>query len=858
MTGVLRIDHGVASALLLYVPRAQVRNPALVKVADRLSKERATSAVYSSDLKRAFETAQIIGSKCGDLEVITDPDLRERHLDDLQGFVLQEAVELKLDAYLVSLSSRTDQEIPECSRLLPKSSKVFDFLVEAADVSHLNKTGYLETALGVSCEGFIIIAITTLTRFSASSSSASINFKYIFSRRTVFTASPKRQKQRGCKIMASTSPVPETYSATQDKITAPYGSWKSPLTADVVSGASKRLGGTAVDGHGRLIWLESRPTEAGRGVLVKEPAKAGDEPSDITPKEYAVRTTAQEYGGGAFRIFGDTVIFSNYKDQRLYKHSIDSKDSSPLPITPDYGEPLVSYADGIFDPRFNRYVTVREDRRQDALNSTTEIVAIGLNGQNIQEMSTNVFVLLALILQLWSLRLNPSGPPKVLKFELLMLVSGAKDATYDNSYENPSELFFVTDRKNGFWNLHKWIESNNEVLAIYSLDAEFSRPLWVFGINSYEIIQSHGEKNLIACSYRQNGRSYLGILDDFGHSLSLLDIPFTDIDNITLGNDCLFVEGASGVEPSSVAKVTLDDHKLKAVDFKVVWSSSPDTLKYKSYFSLPELIEFPTEVPGQKAYAYYYPPSNPIYQASPEEKPPLLVKSHGGPTSEARGILNLSIQYWTSRGWAFVDVNYGGSTGYGREFRERLLGRWGIVDVNDCCSCATFLVGSGKADEKRLCITGGSAGGYTTLAALAFRDTFKAGASLYGVADLSMLRAETHKFESRYIDNLVGSEKDYYEKSPINFVDKFSCPIILFQGLEDKVVPPDQARKIYKALKENGLPVALVEYEGEQHGFRKAENIKFTLEQQMVFFARVVGHFDVADEIIPIKIDNFD
>ncbi|KAH9692655.1 peptidase S9 domain-containing protein [Citrus sinensis] len=846
-----------ASAFAYYF-RTRLHEPALVKVADRLSKERATSAVYSSDLKRAFETAQIIGSKCGDLEVITDPDLRERHLDDLQGFVLQEAVELKLDAYLVSLSSRTDQEIPECSRLLPKSSKVFDFLVEAADVSHLNKTGYLETALGVSCEGFIIIAITTLTRFSASSSSASINFKYIFSRRTVFTASPKRQKQRGCKIMASTSPVPETYSATQDKITAPYGSWKSPLTADVVSGASKRLGGTAVDGHGRLIWLESRPTEAGRGVLVKEPAKAGDEPSDITPKEYAVRTTAQEYGGGAFRIFGDTVIFSNYKDQRLYKHSIDSKDSSPLPITPDYGEPLVSYADGIFDPRFNRYVTVREDRRQDALNSTTEIVAIGLNGQNIQEMSTNVFVLLALILQLWSLRLNPSGPPKVLKFELLMLVSGAKDATYDNSYENPSELFFVTDRKNGFWNLHKWIESNNEVLAIYSLDAEFSRPLWVFGINSYEIIQSHGEKNLIACSYRQNGRSYLGILDDFGHSLSLLDIPFTDIDNITLGNDCLFVEGASGVEPSSVAKVTLDDHKLKAVDFKVVWSSSPDTLKYKSYFSLPELIEFPTEVPGQKAYAYYYPPSNPIYQASPEEKPPLLVKSHGGPTSEARGILNLSIQYWTSRGWAFVDVNYGGSTGYGREFRERLLGRWGIVDVNDCCSCATFLVGSGKADEKRLCITGGSAGGYTTLAALAFRDTFKAGASLYGVADLSMLRAETHKFESRYIDNLVGSEKDYYEKSPINFVDKFSCPIILFQGLEDKVVPPDQARKIYKALKENGLPVALVEYEGEQHGFRKAENIKFTLEQQMVFFARVVGHFDVADEIIPIKIDNFD
>jgi len=273
---------------------------------------------------------------------------------------------------------------------------------------------------------------------------------------------------------------------------------------------------------------------------------------------------------------------------------------------------------------------------------------------------------------------------------------------------------------------------------------------------------------------------------------------------------------------------------------------------------LPEIIEFPTDVPGQNAYAYFYPPANPMYQGSQGEKPPLLLKSHGGPTDETRGMLNLSIQYWTSRGWAIVDVNYGGSTGYGREYRDRLLGRWGIVDVNDCCSCARFLVDSGKADGERLCITGGSAGGYTTLAALAFKETFKAGASLYGVADLSMLRAETHKFESHYIDNLVGSEKDYFERSPINFVDNFSCPIILFQGLDDKVVPPDQARKIYRALKEKGLPVALVEYEGEQHGFRKAENIKFTLEQQMVFFARLVGHFDVADKITPIKIDNFD
>ncbi|KAK2631360.1 hypothetical protein EUGRSUZ_L03025 [Eucalyptus grandis] len=410
------------------------------------------------------------------------------------------------------------------------------------------------------------------------------------------------------------------------------------------------------------------------------------------------------------------------------------------------------------------------------------------------------------------------------------------------------ELFFITDRQNGFWNLYKWIESADEVLPLCPLNAEFARPLWVFGMNSYEVIQSNERKTLIACSFRQRGRSHLAIIDVLQSSLVSLDFPFTDIQDITAGNNCLYIEGASGVLLTSVAKVTFNDERSEVIDFQIIWSSSPDSLKYNYYFSLPELIEFPTMVPGQNAYAYFYPPSNHFYQASEEEKLPLLLKGHG--------VLNLSIQYWTSRGWAFMDVNYGGSTGYGREFIERLLGCWGIVDVDDCCSCAQFLVESRKVDDNRLCITEVSAGGYTTLAALAFRETFRAGASLYGV--MNMLKAEPHKFESHYLDNFVVSEKDCYERSPINSVEKFSCPIILFQGLEDKVVPPDQARKIYAALKQKGLPVALVEYEGEQHGFRKAENIKFTLEQQMLFFARLVGLFDVADEITPIKIDNLD
>lgn len=643
-----------------------------------------------------------------------------------------------------------------------------------------------------------------------------------------------------------------------------------------------RLGGTAVDELGRLFWLESRPIESGRAVLVKAPEKDGDEAVDITPKEFSVRTTAQEYGGGAFTIKGDTLIFSNYKDQRLYKQSIQSRDASPSPLTPDYGGPLACYADGVFDSRFGRFITVREDCRKDSLNSTTTIVSIDLNSQHVQEpkmlVEGNDFYA--------SPRLDPKGEkiawiewghPNMPwdKSELWVgyfsengdiykriCVAGGDpefvESPAEPKWSSNGELYFITDRKSGFWNIHKWIESDNKVVPVYSLDAEFTKPLWVFGINSYEFVQTNDRRSLIACNYRLKGRSYFAILDDVLNSISVVDIPFTDINNIISGDHCIIIEGASAVHPLSIAKVTLDNHKSKVTDFQIIWSSSPVSSKYREYYSLPELIEFPTEVPGQNAYAYFYPPTNPNYKSSSEEKPPLLLRSHGGPTAETRGVLNLSYQYWTSRGWAVVDVNYGGSTGYGREYRERLLRHWGIVDVDDCCSCAKYLVDNGKVDGERLCIVGGSAGGYTTLAALAFRDTFKAGASLYGIGDLTSMRAETHKFESHYIDNLVGNQEDYFQRSPINFVDKFSCPILLLQGLEDKVVLPIQSRKIYQALKDKGLPVSLVEFEGEQHGFRKAETIKFSLEQQMVFFARVVGRFKVADDITPIKIDNFD
>ncbi|KAJ0687176.1 putative bleomycin hydrolase [Helianthus annuus] len=531
--------------------------------------------------------------------------------------------------------------------------------------------------------------------------------------------------------MASSSATP----SPDHKTTAPYGSWHSPITSDVVSGASKGLGGTAVDSHGRLFWLESRPTEAGRSVIVKGDKDESKEAIDVTPKEFSVRTVAQEYGGGAFSISGDTVVFSNYKDQRLYKQSTDSKDSAPVPLTPDYGGPLVSYADGVFDTSLNRFITVMEDRRESSLDAITSIASIELGGNTIQEpkvlVGGNDFYAfprldasgkrLAWIewshpnmpwdkSQLWVGYISDTGD--VYK---RVCVAGGDSAIVESPTEpkwsDEGELFFITDRKSGFWNLHRWVESDNTVAPIYSLEAEFARPLWVFGMNSYEIIKE--QNNLIACTYRQKGRSYLAIVDKNKSTLSVLESPFTDLMNIvisvhlvldrscltglsvvtgTSGVQCLYVEGASGVHPMSIAKVSLDEQASKVVDFKIVWSSSPTISEYKSYFSSPEFIEFPTEVPGEVAYAYYYPPTNPVYQASQDEKPPLLLKSHGGPTAETRGILNLNVQFWTSRGWAFVDVNYGGSTGYGRAFRERLLKRWGMVDVNDCCSCAQFLV----------------------------------------------------------------------------------------------------------------------------------------------------------------------
>jgi dipeptidyl aminopeptidase/acylaminoacyl peptidase len=380
------------------------------------------------------------------------------------------------------------------------------------------------------------------------------------------------------------------------------------------------------------------------------------------------------------------------------------------------------------------------------------------------------------------------------------------------------------------------------------MEAEFAYPHWVFGLSNYGFASA----SRLICSYTQNGSWYLASLDLDRKQLQPIDTPYTNISSLQVQGDRIVFIGGSPTQSTAAILIDLKTNKTE------ILKQSSDLDIDPGYISLPEAIAFPTEN-GLTAYAWYYPPKNQDYTAPQEELPPLLVKSHGGPTAAASASLSLRVQYWTSRGFAYLDVNYGGSTGYGRAYRQRLDGNWGIVDVDDCVNAAKYLVAQGKADSNRLAISGGSAGGYTTLAALTFRDTFKAGASHYGVSDIEALVKDTHKFESRYIDRLVGKYPEekatYYERSPLHFTDRLSCPSIFFQGLEDKVVPPNQAEMMFEALKKKGLPVAYVAFEGEQHGFRRAENIKRALDGEFYFYSRLFN-FSGAEAIEPVEIFN--
>jgi len=647
---------------------------------------------------------------------------------------------------------------------------------------------------------------------------------------------------------------------------APYGSWKSPITADLIASETIGLEQVMTDGN-NLYWIEMRPSEGGRYVIVRRSPDGKRE--DAIPLGFNARSRVHEYGGGSFAVAGGAVYFSNFEDQRLYR--LDNDNDLPHPITP---KEKLCYADFVLDQRRDRIICVCEDhsgkREGDAVNTLVSIdiktgvlktLASGNDFYSSPRLSPDGSKIAWLTwnhpnmpwdgTELWVGNLDENGLLDQSGQNEQLIAGGVGESIYQPEWSPDGVLYFVSDRT-GWWNLYRYREPDEKAESLTEIEAEFGRPQWAFETSTYAFEST----NRIICTYNNRGNWHLASLNTTTLKLDPITTPYTEIEYIRVFPDqgrAVFV-GGSKTENSSIVQFDLRSGKTE------VLRRSSEALIDLGYLSAPKTIEFPTER-GLKAYAFFYPPQNQDFVAPPGEKPPLRVISHGGPTSAASSALSLGIQYWTSRGISVLDVNYGGSTGYGREYRDRLKGQWGIVDVDDCVNGALYLVKKGKADSERLIIRGGSAGGYTTLSALTFRNTFKAGASYYGIGDLETLTKDTHKFESRYLDNLVGpypERRDLYkERSPINSVDRLSCPVIFFQGLEDKVVPPDQAEKMVTALRAKGLPVAYVTFEGEQHGFRRAENIKRSLEAELYFYSQIFG-FELADPVEQVLIENFE
>jgi dipeptidyl aminopeptidase/acylaminoacyl peptidase len=638
---------------------------------------------------------------------------------------------------------------------------------------------------------------------------------------------------------------------------APYGSWKSPITSELIASGTIGLSEIAIDGQD-IYWVEGRPQEGGRNVIVRRTPDG--KTADVTPPAFNARTRVHEYGGGAFVVADGTVYFSNFADQRLYRQS---PGSAPQPITP---AAEMRYADGVIDARHHRLICVREDHTAIGAEAVNTLVSIELGSENAGQVivSGNDFyssprlspdgTRLAWVCwdhpdmpwdstQLWVAELNEDGSLGQKK----LVAGGAGCSIFQPEWSPDGTLYFVSDHT-GWWNLYRWLDGRIEPLC--EMEAEFATAAWLFRMSTYAFESA----NRIICAYNQNGQWHLASLDLTTRKLEQIESPFTDISYVRAGVGRAIFCAASPTQTMAVVQLDLVTRQIKLLRRSNNFEVDP------GYLSVPQAIAFPTEN-GLTAYGFFYPPKNRDYAAPPNERPPLIVISHGGPTAATTNALRLSIQYWTSRGFAVLDVNYGGSTGYGRAYRERLKGQWGVVDVNDCINGARYLIERGLVDGNRLIIRGGSAGGYTTLCALTFRNFFKAGASYFGVSDVEALLKDTHKFESRYDASLIGpypQRQDLYrERSPIHFVDRLSCPIIFFQGLEDKIVPPNQTEKMFEALRAKGLPTAYIAIEGEQHGFRRAENIKRTLDAELYFYSKVFG-FQLAEEVEPVRIENLD
>jgi dipeptidyl aminopeptidase/acylaminoacyl peptidase len=617
---------------------------------------------------------------------------------------------------------------------------------------------------------------------------------------------------------------------------------------------------------GSVWWLEGRPSEEGRVVLVR--ADEGAEPVDVVPAEFNVRTSVHEYGGGAYCVHDGIAFVSNFADQRLYRVEPGGE---PTPITPAVEGRRHRYADGRVTASGALLIGVRErhaesDRSADVVNelvalptdgsSEPVVIASGRDFYSNPRISPDGSRLCFLA---WNLPWMPWDGCELYVADLAAdgtlgtpgRVAGAdgKESIWQPEWSPSGDLVFASDRS-GWWNLERVRGGERSVL--HPAEAEFGFPAWVFGSRSYDFL---GDGRLF-CAYESGAFMDYGILDPESGAFEELHLEL-DAGSPSIcaeGSTVVFVGGSATV-PSRV--VRLD---VSAGSTELVRTSSTVAVD-TAYFSVPRAIEFPTDG-GRTAHALVSVPTSPDFDAPEDERPPLLVLSHGGPTGNATALFSLAKQFWTSRGFAVVDVNYGGSTGYGRAYRERLNGQWGVVDLQDCVNAARYLVEQGEADPKRLLIRGGSAGGYTTICALTFTDEFAAGASYFGIADLEQFAGgETHKFELEYEHTLVGPYPQeaarYHARSPIHFVDRISTPMLVLQGADDRVVPPSQAELIVGALDRREVPHAYLLYEGEGHGFRKAENIADSLEAELSFYGQVLG-FEPAGPLRTLRIEHLD
>jgi dipeptidyl aminopeptidase/acylaminoacyl peptidase len=648
---------------------------------------------------------------------------------------------------------------------------------------------------------------------------------------------------------------------------AAYGTWKSPITTDLIVSAVVGLGEMAVDG-GDIYWVESRPQEKGRCAIVKLKADDGTV-EGLTPPPYSARNRVHEYGGGVFAVGGGEVFFTNDGDNRIYRIA---RNGSLVAVSPVDEERRYRYADLQIDRFHDRLICVREEHFSDDREPKNTLVAIRLDGSNTVNVLVDVADFYASPRLSWDGRYlawlswsHPNMPWDGTNLEIAELlgvdrlasprvIAGGKDnVIFQPEWHKDGSLYFIDDRT-GWGNLYRWqpqtdAPQESPVKAMLTVEAEFGTPQWVFGLRTYALI---GDDRAI-CTYSQGGISHLVLLSLKTGEFTELDVPHTEMSYILADEKYAFFGGASPRLGKEIVKFDWQQEKV------LVIKKSSEVIIDAGYISQPETIAFPT-TDSHIAYAFYYPPTNRDFTAPTGELPPLLVKCHGGPTAAASSQLSWRVQYWTSRGFGYLDVNYGGSTGFGKEYQRRLDGNWGIVDVDDCANGARYLVAQNKADGARLAISGGSAGGYTVLSALTFRDVFTAGASYYGIGDLAALARDTHKFESRYTDRLVApypaAEKTTYaERSPINFVEKLSCPVIFFHGLQDRVVPPNQAEMMFCALKGKGIPTAYVPFSDEQHGFRQSETISRALNGEFYFYSRIFK-FTPAESLKAIDIVN--